>query len=801
MFGIADILCSQGLDLCRSWMGTVNQKGYKKLPPAPVALNEIEIENFGLEDMEELDDGDDDDDDIILDTEEADKTAAAIEEEVQTTYKGLRVEDMIKVTAKNKFFDEDGIVRRLKGGKVMIRFFTYGSMYEEWLDPSDVRKLSDEEVINGLGGPAQPITQDDIDGPKRFDRDDFGDSRGQSRRNMAGAFGAGGRNRRQDRTADRFRQGDSLQDQNRERKNWDWYKDNERRNQGGAYADGDFDMRGSSREGDVDSQWGRGPPQRSRDRPQPNRERQPNSGNGGNDWSAFIAPTSSSPSKTESDDFFDSLMTDLSNDLGSEKGSKNFLDSSGGSDEDDFFASLVSEISDDEQASSSPKKRTTQQKGAPGSDGDFFASLENELQGSTSDKPTRAPQSFADEFDDLFSEIASPDSSPASPPSRPEARKPTRAPQAFADDEFDDLFADFGSSEKSKEQPPSRQGVQNELQGATSNEPTRAPQSFADEFDDLFAEIASPDSSPATPPSRPEARKPTRAPQAFADDKFDDLFAGPPSRQEVEKEFQGATSNDPTRAPQSLADEFDDLFAEIASADSSTGSLPSRPETRKSPMAPQSFNKEPPRPRQEARKPTITPQSSPQSPAFDDLDDFFAEIASFDDGKDSSPSNQGARKPTREKEHSFDEDRESSRSRQGTWKPTRGKEPTDSDGPDDNFAGVSSVYDSGKMGATPDADTDDFFADLEAELESELATFVPDSPTDEEEPTTTVETKSSREGQKAFDKNGSTPSPHSHSLNPSDLQKCTVPVLKDMLRDRGMKVSGRKAELIERLIS
>ena len=40
------------LDLCRSWMGTVNQKGYKKLPPAPVALNELEIENFGLEDLE-----------------------------------------------------------------------------------------------------------------------------------------------------------------------------------------------------------------------------------------------------------------------------------------------------------------------------------------------------------------------------------------------------------------------------------------------------------------------------------------------------------------------------------------------------------------------------------------------------------------------------------------------------------------------------------------------------------------------------------------------------------------------------
>jgi hypothetical protein len=42
--------------------------------------------------------------------------------------------------------------------------------------------------------------------------------------------------------------------------------------------------------------------------------------------------------------------------------------------------------------------------------------------------------------------------------------------------------------------------------------------------------------------------------------------------------------------------------------------------------------------------------------------------------------------------------------------------------------------------------------------------------------------------------------PLSSSENTPDLQDCTVPVLKEMLRERGLKVSGRKAELIDRLI-
>ena len=52
--------------------------------------------------------------------------------EAMKVYLGLKVDDMVKVTAKGKFFNEDGIVRRLKEGKIFVRFYTYGTMFEEW---------------------------------------------------------------------------------------------------------------------------------------------------------------------------------------------------------------------------------------------------------------------------------------------------------------------------------------------------------------------------------------------------------------------------------------------------------------------------------------------------------------------------------------------------------------------------------------------------------------------------------------------------------------------------------------------
>jgi len=455
----------QELDLCRSWMGTVNHKGYKKLPPAPQALNEIEVENFGLEEVESSEEEEDENPDVILDTAENDKKKPKVDEEALKVYLGLRVDDMVKVTAKGKFFDEDGIVRRLKDGKILVRFYTYGTMYEEWLEPADFRQLSDTEVLKGLGGPDKPVTQEDLDGPQpdRFGRPNDNGRPSELRR---GLTGADTRNRRQDRTerGDRGRR-DQDEESYRNDKNWNWYKDEKQREDGGDASDKDTSIRaGSSRDrdsnrpdttrrnraghdkwalSDVDSQWGRKPQRQQRREQQSAQTRQGNGQenrrseaaiSGSDDWSAFVSPASSSSGSadSQSDDFFESLMTDLSNDLGTQKGGSSQAASSpvAQKSEDDFFASLMSELSDEPSSSSTaapnPPPRMErppprqQQKQAPvpvssvpkpastvGADEDFFAALEAELGNAIEEPGTTTQQSGggSDESVDFFAKL------------------------------------------------------------------------------------------------------------------------------------------------------------------------------------------------------------------------------------------------------------------------------------------------------------------------------------------------------------------------------------------------------------
>lgn len=403
----------QQLDLCRSWMGTVNTKGHKKLPPVPVALNELEVENFGLEDeeFEDEEEEEEDEDAVIVDSEEEEVAIKdPVDEEALKVYLGLKVEDMIKVTAKNKFYNEDGIVRRLKDGKILIRFYTYGTMFEEWLNPQDVRKLDGEELLKGLQGPSQPVTQRDFDEPK--DNRDWVERRGGGLRQglMSNVRGARGpRNTRRDRDArgDSHRRdmfGRTEQERRREEKNWKWYQEQQRNKDSRAPVSGQVDdewnFQGQSRRNrddndsalrDVDAQWGR-QSQRQRRKEQRTRNtpetRQVQSAVDGNDdWSAFVSPASApaSGSKSEEDDaFFASLLDDLSDDLGSTSDdtgssssrpspSKQKQPKKSAKGDDDFFASLMSELSDDEGTIDSGNKD------ADGGEDDFFAALEAEL--------------------------------------------------------------------------------------------------------------------------------------------------------------------------------------------------------------------------------------------------------------------------------------------------------------------------------------------------------------------------------------------------------------------------------------
>jgi len=386
-------------------MGTINIKGHRKLPPSPLCMNEDEIEKFGLEECEaeEPEEESEEIDGVILDEGVEPEVDPELEQTVQNVYLGLRVGDMVKITAKNKFFNEDAVVRRLKNRKLFLRFFTYGSMYEEWMDPGDVRKLTDVEVLKGLSGPQQPITQRDIDGPSRGeDRGRYQDDR--SRRNMVDNFG-GDQKRRQGRNAERY-SNDNGEEAKRNDDNWRSYKDNQRRQQGG-YDDGGLEMQGSKKPqqrrpgvssdqwapSDVDGQWGRTSQRQNR------REKRMTSSDEGDDWSAFVSSPSgkNQPSQQETDDFFASLMTDLSNDFGSDRKTNNDGNSNKqgmktntrtpteySTGEDDFFASLISEIENDTPVAPTTAKNNNNRNKKVNTnnipdDDDFFASLAAEL--------------------------------------------------------------------------------------------------------------------------------------------------------------------------------------------------------------------------------------------------------------------------------------------------------------------------------------------------------------------------------------------------------------------------------------
>lgn len=523
-------------------MGTINVKGHKKLPPAPVSLNEDEIEKFGLEDLESEEREDpEEDDDAILDSAEADQEAAELEEEVKKVYRGLRVEDMVKVTAKNKFHDEDAVVRRLKDGKIFLRFYTYGTMYEEWMDPGDVRKLSSIEILKGLSGPQQPVTQRDFDGPQQYDRrGGYGDDQrpSETRRNMHGGLGGGPRNRRQDRAVSRF-QRDMYGDQQRNDDNWNWYQEQQRRNQGGAYRDGDFDIRGSDRNGqqqgrrqdtwaqsDADSQWGRTSQRQNR------REQRPRRDNDNEDWSSFISPIKERPSQEETDDFFASLMTDLSNDLGSDSGSggssaATAATSGLSSDEDDFFASLISEIGDD-----TPTTLSKDDQALNSEEDDFFASLAGELD-NDSTKASRSKANYPPQSgeNDFFASLAGElEESPLEEPPKG---------TSFGEDDF------VASMAVVPDKSLQKQREKNTSSGES----------------DFFASLTSELSESLQPEASTQSSSSASAPSLSSSE--EDFFAALASQSEPTKQSSTPGSSDRSESGDAKNDEIDDFFANI----------------------------------------------------------------------------------------------------------------------------------------------------------------------------------------------------------------------------------------------
>ena len=222
----------QELELTRSWMGTVNRKGYKKLPPVPLPLNDEEVAKFkGLEKEAEM----------FEDMYGEDYSGRSDSgEDLLAQYAGYEVGQMVKILSGN-FEGEDGTVRRLKDGQIMVRMFTYGQTFDNWFDPDAIRPLTDLEVMRGLSGPTKPIDQDQFDvsiGKK--DASVLSDDTREGRAGLLQSAGAGdsGRNRRQDRIArgetgrDLF--GRTPEEIKQEEANWLAYREEKRAGQRAA---------------------------------------------------------------------------------------------------------------------------------------------------------------------------------------------------------------------------------------------------------------------------------------------------------------------------------------------------------------------------------------------------------------------------------------------------------------------------------------------------------------------------------------------------------------------------------------
>lgn len=405
----------QQLPLCRSWMaGTVNQKGYKKLPPAPICLSDEEVAKFkGLEEATEK---------IYQEFGEDYTGRGDSGEDLIAQYEGYDVGNMVKVLSGN-FEGEDGVVKRLKDGQIMVRMFTYGNVNDQWFKPNEIRTMTDAEAMKGLGGPMSPVSQDefDISIGKRPKREQNSRSLRNDLYNSMG--GRGQRNRREDRinrgersSKDRF--GRTDQEMAEEEQNWRQYREEQRAEQQQRRGDmwgikerSSWDAGDEAASFDNDGKWKSGREQR-RERDKRKSQNVADAISGDAEWDLFASDTKGGSSSNEEDEFFNKLMSELSQTVDTPekensgvRGSKKVEN-----DDDDFFASLMSELSDTTQKSdmngfedASSKKTSLDSRFE---EDDFFANLEADLSESLSQSSLDSKASeYGNDEDDFFSNL------------------------------------------------------------------------------------------------------------------------------------------------------------------------------------------------------------------------------------------------------------------------------------------------------------------------------------------------------------------------------------------------------------
>jgi len=247
------------------------------------------------------------------------------------------------------------------------------------------------------------------------------------------------------------------------------------------------------------------------------------------------------------------------------------------------------------------------------------------------------------------------------------------------------------------------------------------------------------------------------------------------------------------------ADFFDSLMSELSDDLQEDNRSPSRNERQ--PRGSRQHDNAGPSAR------TTQSQKSEQSQKSDSTEDsFFANLMSELGGSIDEPRSSGGDSDLDDDDFFSNLEAELSQSLGDDFGDDDGKSESDDD--DDFFASLQSemgkaLDEAPAKKSAPVDDDDDFFASLQSELGSALEESSDDSVEDVlgedffsgliDEIADEVEASSRQEDAPPSIKQSSS------SSEQTDFAKLTVPVLKDMLRDKGLKVGGKKSELIERL--
>jgi len=703
----------QALPLCRSWMaGTVNLKGYTKLPPAPIALSDDEVEKFrGLQEETE---------DMYLKRGEDYTGKGDRGEDLLGQYATYEVEDYVKVLSGN-FQGEDGVVRRLKDGNIAVRLYTYGSALDQWFKPTELRKMNELEVAKGLTGGAA-INQDTFDvsiGKKTQaqEREEAqNDRRQQNPRSnlMAGVSGGGGntgRERRQDRmsrgeTGRTDIYGRSDKEAKKEEDNWKQYREKQR----------DQQQQAKKKVGDT---WGM-KENSSWSEQEKNREDVADALDADSGWGSLTEAASPPSKDSPEDDFFNSLMSELSDNLDSPNKKQTTGAGAGAGqkqvdDGDDFFSSLMSDLSESmdqttiesDTTAQSSKPAQPNNNSAPGSNAptdDFFADLESDL----STQQTSGGTTEGDAEDDFFAS----------------------------------LVTDLNKSLNNNDSPASTN-----VERASSVSTSPSDKTEGDLEDDFFASLEADMSKSIGSSTTPGSK-----------DVEDDFFA---SLETDLTEFFDSSNSETNDSPTQTKDDTEDDF--FASLETDLGNMLTTDTAPTSPPSPPTDTN----PRRETTPPDD--RSAPNPTTSDSAeDDFFATLVS-----DLSDSLSTSDRDDRPKDTAPPPARPAPK----TTTPDRAEEQIE----------------------------DDFFSSLESELSDMLtvtedaaspppSSSSPSSPLKEDGATESEEPRAARPNEAVRTKSVDTV-----TGDDGDLSKMTVVVLKQILRDRGLKVSGKKSELIERL--